>query len=252
MEENHTAANIAQRLGEVADAYEIPGCKKVAVVHDNAANMVLCADILEQEEEGADVKGVRCNKPYSCASTPLSNKTPSVAPRLQPDISWLNLRREQKPERDRRRNRNNKKGVEHLLIQDVSTRWNYSQTMLERLLEQKWPVTAVLSERYLHLTTAQWNMAEDILNVLKPMVTLTELLSEEANASLSATISIPAKLKRRHLAVVEDDSPTTNSGQRRWRGAPRREVDRLSTALLRDRQAHSPGRGWAVMSFSCD
>ncbi|KAJ8413776.1 hypothetical protein AAFF_G00063740 [Aldrovandia affinis] len=59
MEENHTAANIAQRLGEVADAYGIPASKRVAVVHDNAANMVLCADILGTVEEWGQVKGVR-------------------------------------------------------------------------------------------------------------------------------------------------------------------------------------------------
>ncbi|KAJ8362488.1 hypothetical protein AAFF_G00372070 [Aldrovandia affinis] len=91
--------------------------------------------------------------------------------------------------------------------------------MLERLLEQRWPVTAVLSdpsytgknERSLDLTTAQWNMAEDISNVLKPMVTLTELLSEEENASLSVTITMLANFKRRHLAIAEDDSPTSKS-----------------------------------------
>ncbi|KAJ8401823.1 hypothetical protein AAFF_G00377940 [Aldrovandia affinis] len=109
--------------------------------------------------------------------------------------------------------------VEHHLIQDVSTQWNSTQAMLERLLEQRWPVTAVLSdpsytgknECSLDLTTAQWNMAEDISNVLKPMVTLTELLSEEDNASLSATIPMLTNLKRRHLAIAEDDSPTTKS-----------------------------------------
>ncbi|KAJ8347462.1 hypothetical protein AAFF_G00198830 [Aldrovandia affinis] len=91
--------------------------------------------------------------------------------------------------------------------------------MLEHLLEQRWPVTAVLSdpsytgknERSLDLTTAQWNMAEDISNVLKPMVTLTELLSEEENASLSVTITMLANFKRRHLAIAEDNSPTTKS-----------------------------------------
>lgn len=47
--------------------------------------------------------------------------------------------------------------------------------------------------------------------MLKPMVSLTELQSEEDNTSLSATIPMLANLKRRHLALVEDDSPTTKS-----------------------------------------
>jgi hypothetical protein len=55
MQKNHTTVNIAQRLGEVADTYIIPGPKRVTMVH-NAPNMILCADILAQEEEWADVK----------------------------------------------------------------------------------------------------------------------------------------------------------------------------------------------------
>ncbi len=90
--------------------------------------------------------------------------------------------------------------------------------MLERLLEQRWPITAVLSDpnltkksdsSTLDLTTAQWNAVEDIKNVLKPMITLTELLSEEDNVSLSATVPMLANLKKRHLAITDDDSPIT-------------------------------------------
>lgn len=107
---------------------------------------------------------------------------------------------------------------QHDLIQDVSTRWNSTFSMLERLLEQRWPITAVLSDpnftkksdsSTLDLTTAHWNAGEDIKNVLKPTMTLTELLSEEDNTSLSATVPMLANLKKRHLAITDDDSPIT-------------------------------------------
>lgn len=45
MEVNHTGVNIAEQLGEVADAFAIPNYKRVAVVHDNASNMKLAAEI---------------------------------------------------------------------------------------------------------------------------------------------------------------------------------------------------------------
>lgn len=54
--------------------------------------------------------------------------------------------------------------------------------MLERLLEQRLPVKAIISdttkqsERDLDLTTAHWWTAENIVSVLKHMITLTELL----------------------------------------------------------------------------
>lgn len=76
--------------------------------------------------------------------------------------------------------------AEQKLIQDVSTRWNSIDLMLERLLEERWLVTAVssdhsatlLSDRDLDLTTGerrQWRTAEDIVSVLKPVITPTEL-----------------------------------------------------------------------------
>lgn len=107
---------------------------------------------------------------------------------------------------------------EHELIQDVSTRWNSTFLMLERLLEQHWPITAVLSDpnftkksdsSTLDLSSTHWNAVEDIKNVLKPMVTLTELLSEEDNASLSATVPMLANLRKRHLTITDNDSPFT-------------------------------------------
>lgn len=50
MQESHIASNTAERLGEVADAYVVSAEKRVAVVHDNMANMILCTDMLKQEE----------------------------------------------------------------------------------------------------------------------------------------------------------------------------------------------------------
>ncbi|XP_054476510.1 NADPH oxidase 5 [Anoplopoma fimbria] len=41
------------------------------------------------------------------------------------------------------------------------------------------------------------------------MITLTELLSEEDNASLSATLPMLANLKKRHLTITDNDSPIT-------------------------------------------
>uniref|UniRef100_A0A8C7R8M3 HAT C-terminal dimerisation domain-containing protein n=1 Tax=Oncorhynchus mykiss TaxID=8022 RepID=A0A8C7R8M3_ONCMY len=216
MEENPTTANIAERLGEVADAYEIPGCKRVALVHDNAANMVLCADILRQEAEWADVKGVRCtgHTLQLCINAALEQD-----PICRTAAAARHLTAHFKKEARKGLKQKPQKVAEHLLTQDVSTLWNSSRRMLECLLEHRWPISDVLSspnytekrEPSLDLTTAQWNMAEDICNVLKPMVTLMELLSEEDNTSLSATLPMLAHLKRRHLAVAEDDSPATKS-----------------------------------------
>ncbi|KAF3860134.1 hypothetical protein F7725_000389 [Dissostichus mawsoni] len=126
LEVSHTAANIAERLGEVMEEFGIPPEKRVAVVHDNAANMVLCAQQLSQNP------------------------------------SWE-------------------------------------------------PGTTHRSDRDLDLTTAQWRIAEDIVSVLRPMITLTELLSQDVNASLSATLPMLVNMKRRHLLSRDDDSTTVKA-----------------------------------------
>lgn len=105
--------------------------------------------------------------------------------------------------------------VQHKLIQDVATRWNSTYEMLNRLVEQRWPVTAVLSDpsitkkgnRTLDLTGDQWKLAQETSELLGPLLTLTELLSQKANLSLSATVPMLFNLKKRHLSPEEDDSP---------------------------------------------
>lgn len=49
MDESRTAAHIAQTLGEVADAFSIPTEKRVAIVRNNAGNMVLCTKTRQKE-----------------------------------------------------------------------------------------------------------------------------------------------------------------------------------------------------------
>lgn len=94
--------------------------------------------------------------------------------------------------------------VQHKFIQDVPTRWNSTYEMLNRLVEQRRPVTAVLSDPSitkigdcnLDLTADQWKLAQETTEVLGPLITLTELLSQEANLSLSATVPVLFNLKK--------------------------------------------------------
>ena len=74
------------------------------------------------------------------------------------------------------------------LIQDVSTRWNSSCIMAQRLLLLRVPVFAVLnddsvtkaSERsVLDMTDAKWKVLETILLVSEPFVQVTEILAKE-------------------------------------------------------------------------
>ncbi|XP_039535814.1 E3 SUMO-protein ligase ZBED1-like [Pimephales promelas] len=218
MEEAHTGINIAARLSEVADTFGIQG-KIVSVVCDNAANMTLCVETLKESHKWAEMQGVRCagHTLQLCINAALKQDPICRAVAASRHLVG-HFKKGHKAKTGLKQKQEQQNVPQHELIQDVSTRWNSTFSMLERLLEQRWPITAVLSDpnftkksdsSTLDLTTAHWNAIEDIKNVLKPMTTLTELLSEEDNASLSATVPMLANLKKRHLAIADDDSPIT-------------------------------------------
>jgi len=226
MEESHTGVNIATRLGEVADAYGIPAEKRVAVVSDNASNMVVCLDTLKAEESWENVKGVRCagHTLQLCINAALKNHDPvtrtvGFGRRLVSAFKKSCTKTAALTEKQRSQN-----VVEHCLIQDVATRWNSTYSMLERLCEQRWPISAVLSDpnitrradRSLDLTTEQWAIAEDTATILQPFVTLTEMLSKEENVStISAVLPLLSKIKNEFLTVGAIDSTATKALKRK-------------------------------------
>jgi len=79
------------------------------------------------------------------------------------------------------------------LKQDVSTRWNSTLTMLERLLEVKEPLIVVsLSIKRCPTmpTNDQWTVIEDLVMLLKPFETLTVQLSYEQKPTLGKVIPL--------------------------------------------------------------
>uniref|UniRef100_A0A1A8J0S2 Zinc finger, BED domain containing 4 n=1 Tax=Nothobranchius kuhntae TaxID=321403 RepID=A0A1A8J0S2_NOTKU len=154
-----TGENVAARLTQAADAY-IPPTLRVSVVANNAANMVLSVELL---------KGSAVRK-TALKEDPVA-RTVAAARRLVG-----HFKKGHQAKTGLKEKQVQQKAPELKLIQDVATRWNSTCFMLERLLEQRWPITAILSDpnyskrsdsSTLDMTTEQWNVAEDITDVLK-------------------------------------------------------------------------------------
>ena len=103
---------------------------------------------------------------------------------------------------------------EHKLIQDVITRWNSTYFMLERLIEQRLAIHAVLHDnsvskpdhKRLNLKEEQWELTSKLVVVLKPLQVATTALCEEYHVSLSSVYPIVNGLLKHHLAPKSDDS----------------------------------------------
>ncbi|XP_032411367.1 zinc finger BED domain-containing protein 1-like isoform X1 [Xiphophorus hellerii] len=103
----------------------------------------------------------------------------------------------------------------HMLIQDVSTRWNSTFHMLCRLLEQRWPITAALSDpaltprgkHYLDLKPEHWNIIEEISKALQPFEEATVFLSGQDYVTLSALPQLVQSLKKSIQTQVFETAP---------------------------------------------
>lgn len=86
--------------------------------------------------------------------------------------------------------------------------------MLGRLLEQRWAVTAVLSDRTVtrlqdartqEIRDEHWQIMEEIAPVLETLKCATTIMSSEKNVSISDIYPITFSLLNTHLIRAEDD-----------------------------------------------
>ena len=84
------------------------------------------------------------------------------------------------------------------LVKSCATLWNSQLAMLERLLELRLPIAAVLSDEevtkrsdcHLDLKKEQWTLAEDLVKVLEPFRIATSFLSYEENVFISSVFAV--------------------------------------------------------------
>ncbi|GBP57501.1 Zinc finger BED domain-containing protein 4 [Eumeta japonica] len=95
----------------------------------------------------------------------------------------------------------------HVLIQDISTRWDSTLQALRRLLEQRVAVQACLPRITCkaELTTEEWIMMEKVVNILRYFEEATKSISK-STATLSDAIPLINSL-RKLLENMRGSSP---------------------------------------------
>ncbi|KAL0184383.1 hypothetical protein M9458_020079, partial [Cirrhinus mrigala] len=102
------------------------------------------------------------------------------------------------------------------LIHDDTKRWNSTYDMLERYLEEQAAVYSALTEKTLKknirdivtLSDDDVKVAEEVLQLLKPLKTVTTLLSIENAPSVSMILPLKTRILQSICANEEDNSIT--------------------------------------------
>ncbi|KAJ4930342.1 hypothetical protein JOQ06_019346, partial [Pogonophryne albipinna] len=99
----------------------------------------------------------------------------------------------------------------HRLINDVATRWNSSYEMVERYLEQQSAVYSALSalknKDIANLTDQEVRVAENVIEIMKPLKTVTTILSTETAPSVSMILPLKTMILK-SMEQNDEDTPT--------------------------------------------
>ncbi|CAM4573621.1 unnamed protein product [Leuciscus chuanchicus] len=213
LQDRHTASIIAEWLEQVVARFEIPPSKIIAIVHDNGANIVAAANILEEKHGWFSV---RCTGHTLQLVINAALKHPSIEKPVGAARCLVEYFKKSELASSKLREKQQQMATpEHSLVQDISTRWNSTFYMISRLLEQRWPVTATLSDssvtqrgkRYLDLKPDQWSLLEELSTVLKPFECVTVFMSGQKYATISAIPPLVKGLLKSTQSAAYESAP---------------------------------------------
>ncbi|XP_064414839.1 E3 SUMO-protein ligase ZBED1-like [Latimeria chalumnae] len=226
MAERHTAENLAKKLNTIVEKWGLAG-RVLACIHDNASNIVLANTPRYVTWESVNCFShtlqLAINDGFSSSSVDRAIAAASrlVAHFYHSTVAAKALERKQTQLQVKR----------HQLIQSCKTRWNSVYDMFERLSEQRWAITAVLSDssvtkqsdaRTLQLQDEQWQLIEDILPLLSTLKCATAAMSAEQSVSISNIYPICNSLLQTHL---RSEAPSENGKVANFKAAVRRSLE---------------------------
>ena len=217
---NHTAINIAELLGKMADNWCIDiSSQVIAVTTDNAKN------ITNAITEELMLIMIPCAGHTLNLSVQRGLAVPELSTtlaRCRKIVEYFNRSRIDNEELKAKQKQ--LEIPQHNLIQEVITRWNSTFDMISRLCEQQAAIAAVLHVKrdlhHLELSPREWHNLEDLINLLGPFKSSTEVLSGQKYPTLSCLAAILSDLNCKLV-----DQPGESSALRAIKLAMRRDFN---------------------------
>lgn len=240
MPERHTGENLANKLKDCVSEFGLDG-KIEMCVHDNARNIQSAG---EKCEDWGDL-GCFAHTLQLCIKPALElqsvNKTIGKCRKL---VGHFKHSTTVTAEMRKRQILLGEK--QHALIQDVPTRWNSTQLMMERLVEQRRVITDIMldsrvtkkNDSLLLLKDHEWDIISDLSGVLGVLTDVTTYMSGELGVSCSEIFPIVHGLVNGCLKITSEDSglivkvKDTISDELIRRFQPSSEVAVKSTPML--------------------
>ena len=207
MDESCTCENLASRLKEIAKEWGIMD-KVIAVVTDNAANMVGAVNLISSTHPGwRQIPCFAHTLSLVVKGSILKNiEFFSIVTRARAIVTFFH----QSTKATAKLAALCKEQTKKVLQQDVETRWNSTLIMISSLLELKEFVqdalcSPVINRKDLDLTDFEWETLYTSMGLLLPFEELTRDLSSQLYPSLSKVVP-SVKLIQNFLATI---SPVT-------------------------------------------
>ena len=199
--ERHTGENIAAKLKSCVSEFGV-NQKVSTVVRDNASNM----------ENGLSMRCFGhtlqlCIKPS--LELPSVSKLVSKCRKFVGHFKYSTTITAEMGKRQKMLN-----VPEHNFIQDVPTRWNSTQLMLQRLFKQRRVINDIMldmsltkkNDASLLLSNQEWEYVNDLSTTLEPLTAVTTYMSKEKSVSCSVIYPAECGLLNKSLKVTNEDN----------------------------------------------
>lgn len=255
MKESHTSKNLAKRIEDVIKEFDIED-KVVATTHDNAQNITKAIS----ENRAVFGHSVRClaHSLQLCLNEGLT-KLSDIADLIEKCRSLVgHFKHSYKASEALEDYQKKFDKPKHKLMQSVSTRWNSTYTMIERIVEQRNPILGVLNDRAFTskklakkhtLDNDNWELLCLLIEILKPFELATKIISGEKYPTASLVLPLIDSFTETFLKP-EDGENVLDEKEEKTKSDPNLVIVKKFKEIVRDELKIRFGSDSTILKFA--